>query len=224
MAEVVLLKNPDGTVSSELTITVEATELNSGRPTLIPTIVDGKRLSDNEAIKRAIRSGRSYPSFGSIAEAGRFARERSRKGGAGTQGLLGKIMAHAKEPLTRGTKKGGSELTERGKTKLHAQIVRAERIMRVEGKRKSTGEVYRTAARMRRRAQELLGGHHTPEKSASPGKSESKSDVHAERRRRFEKAMPGDPAGKLREIERKTRNRATLIGVAKRANKANRGE
>lgn len=129
-------------------------------------------------------------------------------------------MAHAKEPLTRGTKGGGSKLTERGKTKLRAQIDRADRIMRVEGKRNSTGEVYRTAARMKRRAQELLGKHYTPKTSASPGKE----DVHDSRRRPFEKALPGDPVGKLREVEKKVRNKSVLIGVAKRANNANRGE
>ena len=116
-------------------------------------------------------------------------------------------MAHAKEPLTRGTSKGGSELTDRGRTKLRGQIARAERIMRVEGERNSTGEVYRTAAQMKRRAQKLLGVT-----ESSPGKAPSKSDVHAKRRKPVEKATGTD------------RTKRFLQEVAKKAERASRGE
>lgn len=84
-----ILQNPDGTTSSESTIGVSVRELNNGRETLIPTIVGGRRLSQDEAIRSAIQSGLTFPSFDSVEEANRFAQQRSARGGAATQGFLG---------------------------------------------------------------------------------------------------------------------------------------
>lgn len=115
-------------------------------------------------------------------------------------------MAHAKEPLTRGTKGGGSEITDRAKTKLRGQIARADRIIRTAkdsfGKvAKASQESHDQAVRMRQRAYTLLG--ETPPKPASPGKS----------------------PGRTKPISTKTKPITdALVGVAKRALRANQGE
>jgi flagellum-specific peptidoglycan hydrolase FlgJ len=77
------IQNPDGSVSTELSITVTEPGLNSGRPTNIPTVWDGQRVSDDEAIDNAIRSGVAFPSFNSIKQAEQAARKRSHDLGAG---------------------------------------------------------------------------------------------------------------------------------------------
>lgn len=126
-------------------------------------------------------------------------------------------MPPAKTPLTRGTKGGGSELTDRGQSKLKAQIRRAQGIMEAEVKAGNhLSETFKQARTMKGRAEKLLG---KTAPKASPGKSQP--NKHDERRRPFERATPGDPAERLREIQRNMRSKATLIGVAKRANKAN---
>jgi hypothetical protein len=72
-----VLRNPDGSRSTEETITIEAYDLNGGAPTNIPTIWDGKRVGVDEAIRRAIESGERYPSFDSREEAIASAKTRS---------------------------------------------------------------------------------------------------------------------------------------------------
>lgn len=74
-----LLQNPDGTVSSERTKSFQVAELNSGKETLIPTVVDGKQLTDEDAIQRAIKTG-IWKSFDSIPEANAYAKRRSETG------------------------------------------------------------------------------------------------------------------------------------------------
>lgn len=113
-------------------------------------------------------------------------------------------MAHAKEPLTRGTKKGGSELTGRGQEKVKGQIRRAQSIMDAEVKAgKHLSDTFKQARAMKGRAEKLLN---KPKKSTSPGKK----DVHAKRREPFEKATRTD------------RTKRFLEGVAQRANDANK--
>jgi len=78
------IQNPDGSASSELSITVEADEINKGKPTNIPTIFGGERVSDEEAIKRIIQAGgvdpetgRELQGFNNLDEAVKAAGERS---------------------------------------------------------------------------------------------------------------------------------------------------
>jgi len=82
----------DGSVSTELTITVKHPELNQGMPTVIPTLVAGQEnidgllsfnITDQHeeiAVKRAIQrqnDGMTWPSFETIPEADKFAEARS---------------------------------------------------------------------------------------------------------------------------------------------------
>lgn len=115
-------------------------------------------------------------------------------------------MPAAKTPLTRGTKGGGSELTERGQDKLKAQIRRAQSIMDAEVKAdKHLSPTFKQARTMKGRAEKLLG---RTKSTTSPGKK----DAPARRRVPIEKATRTD------------RLKEALIGVAKRANRANKGE
>jgi hypothetical protein len=59
------VKNQDGSISTIRSITVTF----DGIPTLIPTVWDGRILSDDEAIERAIASGIDWPTFKTIEEA-----------------------------------------------------------------------------------------------------------------------------------------------------------
>jgi hypothetical protein len=97
--EVIPVQNPDGSMSSEKTISVEVDELNGGRITLLPSIVAGQQLSDEEAIRHALRSGLQYPSFDSHEEANAFAAARSKRGGATSQGFLGQATPEPVEPI-----------------------------------------------------------------------------------------------------------------------------
>jgi hypothetical protein len=62
-------QNPDGTVSTQLGITVTDQRLNGGKPTNIPSLWGGQEVDQGEAISRALRSGRAFPSFDTIDEA-----------------------------------------------------------------------------------------------------------------------------------------------------------
>jgi len=77
-ADVPVLYNPDGTISTERTITVES----DGKHYLIPTIVDGKAYGAETAIDMW-SAGKNKPIavFDSAAEADKYARERSAAGG-----------------------------------------------------------------------------------------------------------------------------------------------
>lgn len=84
------VQNPDGSVSTERSITVTDPRLNNGKPTNIPSMLDGKQVSQEEAIKRIIEAGGKDPetgrkvrSFESIEEAVRAARKRSKQLGQG---------------------------------------------------------------------------------------------------------------------------------------------
>lgn len=64
------VQNPDGTWSSEISVTVRDKDFNHGRATNIPSLwlVDGKprKVSESQAIEYAKQSGISWPSFRSI--------------------------------------------------------------------------------------------------------------------------------------------------------------
>lgn len=74
-----VIQNPDGTVSTERTITVEM----DGKHHVIPTIVGGKQLSADDAVN-AFRQGSNFAvgTFNDAASADKFAKERSAAGGA----------------------------------------------------------------------------------------------------------------------------------------------
>ena len=55
--------------SSVLSGSVEDAGLNGGRPTLIPFVYNGKVVSGAEAVKRAIKSKKVWPSFDTNDEA-----------------------------------------------------------------------------------------------------------------------------------------------------------
>lgn len=77
------VQNADGTQSTEISITVTEAGLNNGRPTNIPSLWERNVLPQAEAVKKAIKSGRQFPSFNSIDEAVQAAIARSNAGGAG---------------------------------------------------------------------------------------------------------------------------------------------
>jgi hypothetical protein len=79
-----IVKNEDGSVSTERTITVTDERINGGKPTNIPTMFGGKQVSEEEAIERIARAGgkdpetgRPLPGYNSIEEAVKAAKERS---------------------------------------------------------------------------------------------------------------------------------------------------
>jgi hypothetical protein len=76
------IRNVDGSFSTRITATVTTSDLNDGRPTNIPTIWQGKKLSEAEAIRRAAESGIDFPAFESIDSAVTAAKELSESIGA----------------------------------------------------------------------------------------------------------------------------------------------
>lgn len=78
------IKNADGSVTTERSITVTDARLNGGKPTNIPTVWGGQIVSDDEAVDNAARSGRSWPAFNSIDEAVAAAKQRSNDLGTGS--------------------------------------------------------------------------------------------------------------------------------------------
>jgi hypothetical protein len=73
------VKNKDGSFSTVRSITVEDSRLNGGKPTLIPTIWYGFRLTAERAIERAVRSKKSWPAFDTIEEAAEAAKQLSQE-------------------------------------------------------------------------------------------------------------------------------------------------
>lgn len=66
-----VLKNPDGTISTESSITIT----EDGKHVLIPTVVDGKRLSDREAVAHYRKTGEHLGKFLSAEGAESYANE-----------------------------------------------------------------------------------------------------------------------------------------------------
>lgn len=73
-----------GDTASEYSITVENDQINNGRATNIPSIYDGKVVSEEEAIRRVVEAngvdpetGRTLPAFNSILEAETAGKKRS---------------------------------------------------------------------------------------------------------------------------------------------------
>ncbi len=79
------IRNPDGSWSSEITMTTDKGEypgLNDGRPTNLPTLwlVNGKpmRVSPEQAVQYAIASGLKFTSYDSLDAADKAATEREK--------------------------------------------------------------------------------------------------------------------------------------------------
>ncbi len=73
------IHNPDGSVSTEITKTFGFT-IDDGRTIFvnIPTVWNGKRLSDKDAVKMAQKKGiKSFPTFFVLEDAKKAAQERS---------------------------------------------------------------------------------------------------------------------------------------------------
>jgi hypothetical protein len=63
-------RNDDGTETTFLSTIVSDSRLNEGRQTVIPLFWGGKKaLKHKEAIKRAIASGKKWPSADTVGEA-----------------------------------------------------------------------------------------------------------------------------------------------------------
>lgn len=75
-------KNPDGSHSTEVSITVTDPRLNEGKPTNIPSMWEGKEVDEDTAVNKALMSKKTYKSFDSIESAVKAAKERSNAGGA----------------------------------------------------------------------------------------------------------------------------------------------
>ena len=78
-------KNPDGSRSTEIEITVEDDALNEGRPTNIPSLWMTPRgvieVPFELAVDFASKSGMQFPAFTSVDEAVEAAKARSSQGG-----------------------------------------------------------------------------------------------------------------------------------------------
>ena len=77
------IRNPDGSVTTERSITVTDPRLNGGAATNIPSVWGGRIVSDDDAIDNAMRSGMPWQSFPSIKRAEQAARQRSNDLGTG---------------------------------------------------------------------------------------------------------------------------------------------
>jgi hypothetical protein len=78
-------KNPDGSHSTEVSITVTDPRLNEGKPTNIPSLWGGKEVDENTAVNNALMSKKTYKSFATIDDAVAAAKARSNAGGAGAE-------------------------------------------------------------------------------------------------------------------------------------------
>jgi len=93
----VIVYNPDGSISTERTITVTDPRLNAGKPTNIPSIYGGNEVSEDEAIRIVVENkgidpdtGQKLPGFKSVAEAEAAAKKRSN--------ALGELYARQIQP------------------------------------------------------------------------------------------------------------------------------
>jgi len=124
--ELGVIKNPDGSRSTERSITVTDPRLNQGRPTNIPSLVKGQnkdnvqnilsndRMSDSSvemAVRRALArqtAGEFLPSFNTIGEAERAAALRSDSGQAQSR----KVMPQSQRTLDPKADEQGRKLRE----------------------------------------------------------------------------------------------------------------
>jgi hypothetical protein len=70
------VQNPNGSHSGEISIGVNDPRLNNGRPTNIPSLWNGKKLSEKDAIEAAVKSGKRFKSYNTWKEANAAAEAR----------------------------------------------------------------------------------------------------------------------------------------------------
>lgn len=63
-----ILQNDDGTISTEQSITVQDPRLNGGKWTVIPSIWNGRRYRQNDAIEFAVESGQQFDGYDTLEE------------------------------------------------------------------------------------------------------------------------------------------------------------
>lgn len=90
--------NSDGSVSTEISITVTDPQLNDGKPTNIPSLWKGRIVSQEEAIKNALASGNTYQSFSTIDAAVKAAKAKSAAGGANAPTTRSVVNTNAPRP------------------------------------------------------------------------------------------------------------------------------
>lgn len=61
--------NPNGSMSTIRSGSVQHPKLNGGKPTLIPFIWDGQEVDQDTAVRLAIKSGKKWPAFKNNEEA-----------------------------------------------------------------------------------------------------------------------------------------------------------
>jgi len=89
-----LLLNPDGSFSTEESITITDPRINGGAPTNIPSIWGGRRYDEENAVLQALQSKLQFDAYKNIDEAVWAARMRSE--------MLGRVRGNEAEKLRRG--------------------------------------------------------------------------------------------------------------------------
>lgn len=92
------IQNPDGTVTTERSITVTDKRLNNGQPTNIPTVWGGKVVPDEQAIANAVQSGRQWQAYPNIPAAVAAAQARSAALGRGEATSIGGASGQGAQP------------------------------------------------------------------------------------------------------------------------------
>ena len=97
---VVPIQNPDGSITTERSLTVTDPDLNQGRATNIPSVWSGQVVPDDQAVENAVYSRRDYPSYDSIDEAEHAAQARSDALGRGEATSVGEARMPEPAPAT----------------------------------------------------------------------------------------------------------------------------
>ncbi len=132
-------KNADGTISTEVSITVTDKRLNDGKPTNIPSLWEGKEVSEDEAVKRALKSGKQYQSFATIDDAVKAAQERSAQKGADLSAPKAKTSTDPRE-VAREIEANFSDYVARARELYKDDPERMDKALAVIAKRKAIAE------------------------------------------------------------------------------------
>jgi hypothetical protein len=73
-AENGLTVTDDAGVHSTLSLGIDDERINGGKPSLIPTVWDGEILEQEDAVKRAVASGKEWPSFKDHTESTKYSK------------------------------------------------------------------------------------------------------------------------------------------------------